>query len=137
MEMELPMAIEVRVPARGFVHVRPTTPLDLEQAKEMLHGAAEASRENDAVALVLDMRSVAPLLGIGGLWHLAGEMAECASGFRHRTAVLTTPERLDHAEFFALSCQNRGFAVHAFTDYAAAMSWLGESLSGAAFGRPM
>jgi hypothetical protein len=126
------MAIQVRVVSdRGLVHVSPTAPIDLEQAKEMLHRAAAAARAHHPSGVMLDVRQMVSRLTLGSLWHLAGEMAECAVGFRGRTAVLTTADRLEHGRFFALSCQNRGFEVRAFSDYDEALGWLQEKATGA------
>jgi hypothetical protein len=68
-------------------------------------------------------------MSVTDLWYLAAQLSD---NFRKafsrivRTAVLCPLDQFDHAEFFALCAQNRGFDVSAFTSLPEAYEWLTE-----------
>ena len=57
--------------------------------------------------------------------------------FARRTAILCPIERFDHARFFALCAEHRGFNIQAFTSYEEAMEWLLSDLRGDLLGDPL
>jgi hypothetical protein len=119
----MPMDVTVNAATR-MVQVSPAPLIDLGVARDMLREAANASHGMDHFRVLLDVRHARSRLDLGSLWHLAASLSEHAEAFRHRTALVTTPELLQQGHFFALSAQNRGFEVRAFDVYDAAVEWL-------------
>ena len=115
------------VHAHDFIQVTPEGKLDLERSKKLLLEIALASAPLVDYDVVLDTRKAQSEMSVTDLWDLA---AELSVNFRKafsrplRTAVLCPVERFDHAGFFALCAQNRGFQVGAFTSFADAYEWL-------------
>jgi hypothetical protein len=58
------------------------------------------------------------------LWDLAEKLTEGEMSRVHKTAVLCPHERFDHARFFAMCAERRGFNIRAFLSYEDAMEWL-------------
>lgn len=122
----MPTNIRV-VHAHDFIKATSEGKLDLAASKQLLLEIASASAPLVDYDVVLDTRKAQSELSVTDLWDLA---AELSASFRKafsrplRTAVLCPAERFDHAGFFALCAQNRGFQVSAFTSFADAYEWL-------------
>jgi hypothetical protein len=113
--------------AHDFIKANPEGKLDLEESKKLLLEIASASASLVDFNILLDTRKAQSQMSETDLWHLA---AELSANFRKafsrtlKTAVLCPLDRFDHAGFFALCAQNRGFQVSAFTSFADAYEWL-------------
>jgi hypothetical protein len=110
-----------------FIKATPEGKLDLEESKKLLVEIASASAALVDYDIVLDTRKAHSEMSHTDLWHLAAQLSD---NFRKafsrplKIAVLCPLERFDHAGFFALCAQNRGFQVSAFTSFADASEWL-------------
>ena len=113
--------------AHDFIKATPEGKLDLEESKKLLTEIASASAPLVDYNVVLDTREAQSEMSVADLWYMA---AELSTNFRKafsrplKTAILCPLERFDHAGFFALCAQNRGFQVSAFTSFADAYEWL-------------
>lgn len=122
----MPTNIRV-IHAHDFITATPEGQLDLESSKKLLVEIAAAAAPLLDYDVVLDTRGVQSNMSVTDLWYLA---AELSANFRKafsrslKTAVLCPLERFDHAGFFALCAQNRGFQVSAFTSFSDAYEWL-------------
>ena len=85
---------------------------------------ASASAPSVDYEIILDTRKAQSEMSITDLWYLAAELSNLRKAFSRKTAVLCPLERFDHAGFFALCAQNRGFHVSAFTSFEDAIEWL-------------
>lgn len=116
--------------AHDFIKANPEGKLDLEESKKLLMEVAAVAAPLLDYDIVLDTRKMQSEMSITDLWYLAAEISE---NFRKafsrslKTAVLCPTERFDHAGFFALCAQNRGFQVGAFTSLTDAYEWLIEN----------
>jgi hypothetical protein len=119
------MATNVRViHARDFIRARPDGVADVERAERMLAELAAQSAALGEFEILIDTRQVSGSLSAGQLWHLAEKFAQYQRTFARKTAILCPLERFDHARFFSLCAENRGFNVTAFHSYEEAMEWL-------------
>ena len=122
----MPAIIKV-IHAHDFIKATPEGKLDLEESKKLLLEIASASAPLVHYDIVLDTRGARSVMSVTDLWYLAAELGD---NFRKafsrslKTAVLCPRDRFDHAAFFALCAQNRGFQVNAFTSFADAYEWL-------------
>lgn len=90
----------------------------------MLIEIALCSAPEDGYDIILDLRNAQTVLSVNDLWHLAAQLHLYAGVFAHKTAVLVPRQDFDHAGFFALCAQERGFEVSAFTSPGDAMEWI-------------
>ena len=119
------MPADIRViHAHEFIKATPEGQLDLEETKKLLIELASASVPLVDYDVILDTRKAQSIMSVLDLWDLAAELSKLRKAFSRRTAVLCPVGRFDHAEFFALCAQNRGFRVRAFTSFGDAMEWL-------------
>ena len=119
----MPGTVKV-IQAREFIRARPDGEANLEAAEELLKDIAEAGEGLEAFEILVDTRDVSGRLSAASLWSLAERLVRYRKTFAHRTAVLCPVERFDHARFFALCAENKGFNLRAFTSYEDAMEWL-------------
>ena len=110
--------------AHDFLKATPEGTLDVESSKKLLvEIAADTSNVSDH-EILLDTRQAQSALSAADLWYLAAELISFRKALSRKTAVLCPLDRFDHAAFFALCAQNKGFRVHAFTSFEDAMEWL-------------
>ncbi len=119
----MPTNIEI-FHAHDFIKATPHGTFDLEMSKQMLREIASAAKPWLHFEIILDTRVMQSDMSRFDLWHLAEELGKLRAGFFHKMAVLCPIERFDHAGFFALCAENRGFQVRAFTSYEDTMEWL-------------
>ncbi len=112
------------VHAHEFIQASPEGTVDLARSKELLVGIAARSAPEDDYDIILDTRSAQMKLSVTDLWDLAAELHKHSEAFARKTAVIVPREDFDHAGFFALCAQERGFEVSAFTSPGDAMEWL-------------
>jgi len=124
----MPAHIKI-IHAHEFIKATPEGLFDLNESKKLLLEIAAISVPSVEYEILLDIRNVNSELSIANLWYLADELNKFRKTFTCKTAVLCPVEQFDHAGFFALCSQNRGFHVRAFTSYEGAMEWLLESKS--------
>jgi hypothetical protein len=122
------MPTDIRVVhAHEFLQATPEGALDLAGSKEMLIEIALRSAPEDGYDIILDLRGTQMTLSIDDLWHFAAELHQYPGVFARKTAVIVPRDDFDHAGFFALCAQERGFQVSAFTSLGDAMEWLAEA----------
>ena len=109
---------------RDFVRAQPAGDLHIEDSLRLLLDIAAAAAKLKEHDVVLDMRHVDSHLSAADLWTLAHKLTEYREVFTRKTAVLCPLERFDKARFFAMSAENHGFNIRAFTDYESAMEWI-------------
>jgi len=119
----VPASVRV-IQGRDFIRARPEGEADLETAEKLLKDIAQAGAGLDDFEILVDTRHVAAFLSATDLWTLAEQLVRYRKTFARRTAILCPIERFDHARFFALSAEHRGFNIQAFTSYEDAMEWL-------------
>jgi hypothetical protein len=120
------MSIDIRIiHAHDFIKATPEGQLDLEKSEKLLMEIASAAAPLIEYEIILDTRKAQVEMSITDLWYLAAALSNLRKTFlRKKTAVLCPLERFGHAEFFALSAQNRGFQVMPFTSFEDAIEWL-------------
>lgn len=118
----MPATIRI-IHATDFIKATAAGELDLEESARLL---AEIVSATDLVdyELVVDTRKAHSSMSVTDLWYLAAQIGKAGKNLPRKTAVLCPRERFDHAAFFALCAQNRGFNVRAFTSFEDAMEWL-------------
>jgi hypothetical protein len=119
----MPADVKV-IHSSDFIRARPDGEADLQLAEKLLKDIAEAGAGLDDFDILVDTRHLKGRLSVTDLWALAEKLVRFRKTFARRTAVLCPLERFDHARFFALCAENRGFNMHAFTSYEEAMEWL-------------
>jgi len=121
------MPTQIRlVHAHEFLRATPEGTLDLDASLEMLVQIAVRSAPEDGYDIILDLRKADIKLSVNDLWELAAQLHHYAEAFARKTAVLVPRKDFDHAGFFALCAQERGFEVSAFTSPGEAMEWIAE-----------
>jgi hypothetical protein len=111
--------------AHDFVMATPKGRLDLDKFKQLLTEITTAASSLVDYEILVDTRKAQAVMSIADLFFLACELCKRPSGaFYRKTAVLCPLERFDHAGFFALCAENRGFQVKAFTSFEEAIEWL-------------
>ncbi len=119
------MSTNIRIiHAHDFVRATPEGMLDLKLSKKLLIELASATASLVDYDIILDTRKTQVVMSVTDLWYLASELSNFGKAFSRKTAVLCPLKDFDHAEFFALCAQNRGFLVSAFTDFEHAIDWL-------------
>jgi len=119
------VATDVRViHANDFIRAKEAGLIDFEKSKKLLIEVAEVAASLVDYEIILDTRKTQGELSVSDLWQLAAELSNLGLVFYRKTAVLCPLERFDHAKFFELCAQNRGFGVMAFTSFEDAMEWL-------------
>jgi hypothetical protein len=122
------MSHNVRViQARDFVRATPEGVADLKTAENLLAELARHAAGIEDFDVLVDTRRVSGSLSAAQLWFLSEHLARYHDNFAHKTAILCPAERFDHAQFFALCAENRGFNIMAFDNYEDAMEWLLDS----------
>ena len=114
------------VQAHEFIQASPEGKIDLDRSKELLIEIAARSAPEHDCDIILDLREAKMRMSVTDLWYLAAEMHQHPETFARRTAVLVPREQFDHAGFFALCAQERGFEVSAFTSPGDSMEWLAD-----------
>ena len=110
--------------ASDFIKATMEGKIDFERSKKTLIKVAEAAAPLTEYGIILDTRKAKGELSPTDLWSLAAELGKLGKAFYGKTAVLSPLKRFNHAEFFALCAQRRGFPVSAFTSYEDAMEYL-------------
>ena len=110
--------------AHDFIKATPEGTLDRENSKKLLVEIAADSSKSGDHEILLDTRQAQSELSATDLWYLAAELISFRKALSRKTAVLCPRGRFDHAAFFALCAQNKGFRVQAFTSFEKAMEWL-------------
>jgi len=110
--------------AHDFIKATPEGTLDLENSKKLLVEIAADSSTSGDHEILLDTRMAQSAMSAADLWYLAAELISFRKALSRKTAVLCPLDRFDHAAFFALCAQNKGFRVRAFTSFEDAMEWL-------------
>ena len=119
------MTANVRViQARDFIRATPEGVADLKAAENLLAELARHANSLEEFDVLVDTRHVSGSLTAAQLWFLAEQLARYHGSFAHKTAILCPVERFDHAQFFALCAEHRGFNIMAFDNYEDAMEWL-------------
>jgi len=119
------MATNIRIiHAHDFIKATPEGTLDLENSKKLLVEIAADSSTSGDHEILLDTRMAQSAMSATDLWYLAAELISFRKALSRKTAVLCPLDRFDHAAFFALCAQNKGFRVRAFTSFEDAMEWL-------------
>ena len=119
----MPANVKV-IRAREFVRAKADGEANLESAGQLLREIAQAGRGLEDFEVIVDIREVSGRLSAADIWSLAEMLARLRDSFARRTAILCPIERFDHARFFALCAENKGFNIQAFTSYEDAMEWL-------------
>ena len=119
------MATNVRViRSADFIRATPEGRADIEGAEKLIAQLAAASASLDKFHMLIDTRRVSGMLSASELWSLSEKLVRYERTFARRTAILCPRERFDHARFFALCADNRGYNITAFDNYEDAMEWL-------------
>jgi hypothetical protein len=125
MQREATMPIDIRIiHAHDFIKATPEGHLDLEESKRLLILIASASTSLGDHEIILDTRKVQSEMSVKDLWHLAAELDNIRRDSSRKTAIICPLERFDHAGFFALFAQKKGFRVRAFISFEDAINWL-------------
>ena len=119
----MPAHVKV-IRAREFVRATPEGEANLQSAGKLLKDIAQAGRGLEEFEVLVDTREVSGKMSAADLWTLAEKLVRLRETFAHRTAILCPLERFDHARFFALCAEHKGFNIRAFTSYEDAMEWL-------------
>jgi hypothetical protein len=118
------MSATVRIiHAADFVKATAEGELDLAESMRLLVEIGSATDLAD-FEVILDTRKAHSSLSAADLWHFAAALGSIRESLPRKTAILCSRERLDHAAFFALCAQCRGFKLRAFISYEDAMDWL-------------
>jgi hypothetical protein len=118
----MPATIRI-IHATDFIKATAEGELDLAESKRLLVEIASATGLMD-FEVILDTRKAHSSLTAADLWHFADALGSVREDLPRKTAVLCPRTDFDHAAFFALCAQCRGFKVRAFTSYEDAMDWL-------------
>lgn len=123
------MPADIRIiHAHEFIQATPEGKLDLQGTKKVLREISSISVPFDDFDVILDTRTAqSEVMSVTDLWYLAGELHKFREAFSRKMAVVVPAKRFDHAGFFALCAQERGFRVSAFTSLGDAMEWLSEA----------
>jgi hypothetical protein len=119
----MPHKVKV-ISAGDFIRAQPQGEVNRVEAEKMLRDIAEAGTGLEEYQVLIDVRQVTGFLAPEELVALARIAATHRRTLGHRTAILCPFERFENVRFFAMSAENAGLNVHAFTDYEAAMEWL-------------
>jgi hypothetical protein len=115
------------VHAHDFIKATPEGKLDFEETNKLLIEIVAASACLEDYNIILDTRKAQSTISVNELWVLASNLGSSFLKEFHmpqKTAVLCPAERFNHAEFFAVCANNRGFNVSAFTSVENAYEWL-------------
>lgn len=118
----MPATIRI-IHATDFLKATAEGELDLKESTRLLVEIVSATDLVD-YELVMDTRKAHSSMSVTDLWYLAAEISKAGKNLPRKTAVLCPRERFDHAGFFSLCAQNRGYNVRAFTCFEDAMEWL-------------
>jgi len=102
----------------------PIGDISFKKAEEVLSRMASVNNVPDDHLILLDTRQAHMNLSTTDIWYLAAELGEHRKAFQRRFAVLVPSAGFDNAQFFELCAKNRGFQVHATTDFEEAINWL-------------
>ena len=119
----MPTNVKV-IHAGDLVRARPEGEAYLEDAEQLIRDIVAAGSGLAEFEVLIDTRRLSGALSATDLWNLAEKLARYRDSFARRTAVLCPLEKFDHARFFALCAENRGFNIRVFTAYEEAMEWL-------------
>jgi hypothetical protein len=122
-ETTMPTNIRI-IHAHEFILATPEGELDREKTRKLLMEIASAAASLADYEIILDFRKAECTMSATDLWYLVADLGNLRQAFSRKTAVLCPLGRCDHAEFFALCAQNRGFHVRAFSAFEEAIEWL-------------
>ena len=120
------MATKIKViTGTDFLEVTADGVINLATSRQLLVAIAKTEQPPVDYELLVDFRDTRSHLSIIDVYELAAELVNHGDTFRRKVALLVDPGvNFNHASFFETCSHNRGFAVHAFTDYEKAMRWL-------------
>jgi hypothetical protein len=118
----MPATVRI-IHATDFIKATAEGELDLKESARLLVEIVSATDLVD-YELVMDTRKAHSSMSVADLWYLAAQISKVGKNLPRKTAVLCPRERFDHATFFALCAQNRGYNVRAFTCFEDALEWL-------------
>lgn len=120
------MATKIKViTAQEFLEVTPEGVINMATSRQLLVAIAKCGQPPVDYELLVDFRKTECQLSEFDVYQLAAELCEHGDTFRRKVVLLVLPGlNFDRAHFFETCSQNRGFEVHAFTDYEAAMRWI-------------
>ena len=119
----MPANVKV-IRASEFIRAQADGQANLEKAEQILNDIAHAGAGLNDFDILIDIRKIEGTLSAKELWGLAEKLVSHRGTFDRRTAILCPLINFDHAKFFALCAENRGFNIHVFTAYEDAMEWL-------------
>ena len=120
------MATKIKfIHASDFLEVTPEGIIDIATSRQLLVDIAKAEQQPVDYELLVDLRDTRCTMPTFDLYHLAAELCQHGDTFRRKVALLVLPGvNFDRAKFFETCSNNRGFSVHAFSDYESAMRWM-------------
>ncbi len=120
------MAHDIRlIQVRDFLRTDVEGNLDLPTSRRVLSDLAKACIDTDNYHVLLDVREATGTLSVVDIWELAAALDEVGLGRRNKIAILNAPkDDFNRAAFFETCSVNRGFNVHTFQDFEAALTWL-------------
>ncbi len=111
--------------ADHLIKVDPSGTVDFEAGKRTMVETASLSASLTDFEIILDFRKTCSSLTVTDLWYLAAELSNFRTAYAcWKTVILCPLEEFNHAAFFALCAQNRGFNVQAFDSLEGALKWL-------------
>jgi hypothetical protein len=110
--------------ARDFIRTTVAGEFHLEESKRLLLELAEANAEAH-YNLLVDIRDMESDLSYPDVYELAKVLADHAESFQGKTALLDVYDgRFEMTQFFQAAAEHLGFAVKAFIDFEAAVTWI-------------
>jgi hypothetical protein len=119
----MPVNVKVFRPS-DFVRASHEGPATLELAEQLLRDIALAGARLGDFQVLVDVRHVTVPLTASELWQLAEKLSAYRRKLGDKMAILCPAQRFDHAYFYSLCAQGKGFNVRPFTSYEPAMEWL-------------
>jgi hypothetical protein len=110
--------------ATDFVRARAEGEFDLARSEELLEEIVRATAALEDFEILVDTRKVPHALRATDLWFLVETLVKHRRTFDRKMAVLCPETHFDHARFFSLCAERRGFNIQPFTEYEEAMDWL-------------
>ena len=120
------MATKIKIiTARDFLEVTPEGIIDISTSRQLLVDIAKAEHQPVDYELLIDFRDTKCNMSSFDLYQLAAELCQHGDTFRGKVGLLVLPGvNFDRASFFETCSYNRGFSIHAFTDYEKAIRWV-------------
>ena len=120
------MATKIKIITAGdFLEVTPDGMINITTSRQLLVDIARSEHLPVDYELLIDCRDTQSDLSVTDMYQLAAELYQYGDTFRRKVALLVAPGvNFDRASFFETCSYNRGFSVHAFTDYEKAIRWV-------------